>query len=142
MRTTLAVTPLAAVVGFAFFAGAAILALVRVVAFVPSVDGAPTQRRRHASRARVAEGGHRVAVALAVIVVAFCVGLIYLDRSVQISARSYDSASLVTERDDLLRQERTLENDLARLGSEAAVGHQALDQGLIRLGPPILVPAS
>jgi hypothetical protein len=90
----------------------------------------------------VAQGGHRVAIALAAIVVAFSVGIIYLDRSVQISARSYDAASLATERDDLLRQERMLENDLARLGSEVAVGHEALDQGLIRLGPPILVPAS
>jgi hypothetical protein len=141
-RVALAVTPLAAVVGLSVFASAAVVALVRAVALVPSVDGGATHQRRHASRARVGHGGHRVAVALAAIVVAFCTGLIYLDRSVQISARSYDAASLVTERDDLLRQERTLRNDLARLGSEVAVGHEALDQGLIRLGPPILVPAS
>jgi hypothetical protein len=141
-RVTLAVTPLAAVVGLAVFAGAAALALVRTVALVPSVDGTTTQRRRHASRARVAHGGHRVAVALAAIVVVFCIGVIYLDRSVQISARGYDAAALVSERDYLLRQERTLQNDLARLGSEVAVGHEALDQGLIRLGPPILLPAN
>jgi len=141
-RATLAVTPVAAVVGFGFFAASAILALVRAVALVPSVDGVATRERRHASRARVRQGGQRVGVSLALIVVAFCTGLIYLDRSVQISARGYDAASLVTEHDDLLRQERTLRNDLARLGSEVAVGHQALDQGLIRLGPPILVPAS
>jgi len=141
-RVALAVTPLAAVVGLAVFAGAASLALVRAVALVPSVDGVAIRDRRHASRARVAQGNHRIAIALAAIVVAFCTGLIYLDRSVQISARGYDAASLLTERDDLLRQERTLRNDLARLGSEVAVGHEALDQGLIRLGPPILVPAS
>ena len=141
-RVALAVTPLAAVVGLAVFSGATVLALVRAVALVPSVDGVGTPHRRHASRARAAQGGHRVAISLAAIVVTFCVGIIYLDRSVQISARGYDAASLVTEREDLLRQERTLQNDLARLGSEVAVGHQALDQGLIRLGPPILVPAS
>ena len=89
----------------------------------------------------MSRAGHRVGLGLALIVVLFSVGLIYVDRSVQISARDYDLAALQAERNELVRQQRALENDLARLGSEVAVGHEALDQGLIRLGPPILVPA-
>jgi hypothetical protein len=136
-----AVTPFAAVVGLSVLAAALVVGVVRAVTFVPAMDGVPSSRRRHASRARIARNGQRVGLGLALIVVAFCVGLIYVDRSVQISARGYDLATLQAEHEDLLRQERTLENDLARLGAEAAVGHGALDQGLIRLGPPILVPA-
>jgi hypothetical protein len=141
VRATFAITPLAAVIGLALFAVAAAIGLVRAIAIVPSVDGRADPRRRHASRARVGRTGQRVGLGLAVIVVLFSVGLIYVDRTVQISARNYDLAALSSEHDQLLRQQRTLENDLARLGSEVAVGHEALDQGLIRLGPPILVPA-
>ena len=141
MRATFAITPLAAVVGLAFFAIAAAIGLVRAIAIVPAMDGRTDTRRRHASRARIGRRGQRVGLGLAVIIVLFSVGLIYVDRTVQISARNYDLAALSSEHDELLRQQRTLENDLARLGSEVAVGHEALDQGLIRLGPPILVPA-
>lgn len=141
-QPTMGITPVAAVLGFAVLAAASVFALLRVVAVVPSVDGAAPARRRHASRARLARTGQRIGLAIACIVVIFCIGLIYVDRSVQISARGYDLAALQAERDDLLREQRTLQNDLARLGSEAAVGHEALDQGLIRLGPPILLPAS
>ena len=140
-RATFAITPLAAVVGLTVLAAAVVVGLVRAVAIVPSVDGVAPPRRRHASRARIGRTGQRVGLGLALIVVLFSVGLIYVDRSVQISARSYDLAALEAEHDELLRQQRSLENDLARLGSEVAVGHEALDQGLIRLGPPILVPA-
>jgi len=140
-RATLAVTPLAAVIGLTVLAAAVVVGLVRAVAIVPSVDGVAHPRRRHASRARMGRAGQRVGLGLALIVVLFSLGLIYVDRSVQISARSYDLAALEAEHDELVRQQRSLENDLARLGSEVAVGHQALDQGLIRLGPPILLPA-
>jgi hypothetical protein len=141
VRATFAITPLAAVIGLALFAVAAAIGLVRAIAIVPSMDGRADPRRRHASRARIGRTGQRVGLGLAVIAVLFSVGLIYVDRTVQISARNYDLAALSSEHDELLRQQRTLENDLARLGSEVAVGHEALDQGLIRLGPPILVPA-
>jgi hypothetical protein len=141
VRATFAITPLAAVIGLGFFAVAAAIGLVRAIAIVPTMDGRTDTRRRHASRARIGRTGQRVGLGLAVIVVLFSVGLIYVDRTVQISARNYDLAALSSEHDELLRQQRTLENDLARLGSEVAVGHEALDQGLIRLGPPILVPA-
>ena len=141
VRATFAITPLAAVIGLGFFAIAAAIGLVRAIAIVPTMDGRTDTRRRHASRARIGRTGQRVGLGLAVIVVLFSVGLIYVDRTVQISARNYDLAALSSEHDQLLRQQRTLENDLARLGSEVAVGHEALDQGLIRLGPPILVPA-
>jgi hypothetical protein len=141
VRATFAITPLAAVIGLGLFAVAAAIGLVRAIAIVPSVDGRADPRRRHASRARIGRTGQRVGLGLAVIVVLFSVGLMYVDRTVQISARNYDLAALSSEHDDLLRQQRALENDLARLGSEVAVGHEALDQGLIRLGPPILIPA-
>ena len=141
MRATFAITPLAAVIGLAFFAIAGAIGLVRAIAIVPTMDGRTDTRRRHASRVRIGRTGQRVGLGLAVIVVLFSAGLIYVDRTVQISARNYDLAALGSEHDELLRQQRTLENDLARLGSEVAVGHEALDQGLIRLGPPILVPA-
>lgn len=141
VRATFAITPLAAVIGLGFFAAAAAIGLVRAIAIVPTVDGRTDTRRRHASRARIGRTGQRVGLGLAVIVVLFSVGLIYVDRTVQISARNYDLAALSSEHDELVRQQRTLENDLARLGSEVAVGHEALDQGLIRLGPPILIPA-
>jgi hypothetical protein len=141
VRVTFAVTPIAPLLAVGVFAVAAVVALVRAVALVPAVDGRADPRRRHASRARIGRTGQRVGLGLAVIVVIFSVGLIYGDRTVQISARGVDLATLQSERDDLLRQQRTLENDLARLGSEVAVGHEALDQGLIRLGPPILIPA-
>lgn len=141
VRATFAITPLAAVIGLGFFAVAAAIGLVRAIAIVPTMDGRTDTRRRHASRARIGRTGQRVGLGLAVIVVLFSVGLIYVDRTVQISARNYDLAALNSEHDELVRQQRTLENDLARLGSEVAVGHEALDQGLIRLGPPILVPA-
>ena len=141
VRATFAITPLAAVIGLTVLAAAVVVGLVRAVAIVPSVDGVTQPRRRHASRARVGRAGQRVGLGLALIVVLFSIGLIYVDRSVQISARSYDLAALEAEHDELVRQQRSLENDLARLGSEVAVGHEALDQGLVRLGPPILVPA-
>jgi hypothetical protein len=141
VRATFAITPLAAVIGLGFFAVAAAIGLVRAIAVVPSMDGRADTRRRHASRARIGRTGQRVGLGLAIIVVLFSVGLIYVDRTVQISARNYDLATLSSEHDELVREQRSLENDLARLGSEVAVGHEALDQGLIRLGPPILVPA-
>ena len=141
VRATFAVTPLAAIIGLTVLATALVIGLVRAVAIVPSIDGVAHPRRRHASRARMTRAGQRVGLGLALIVVLFSVGLIYVDRSVQISARDYDLAALQAERNELVRQQRALENDLARLGSEVAVGHEALDQGLIRLGPPILVPA-
>ncbi len=141
VRATFAITPLAAVIGLTVLAGAVVIGLVRAVAIVPSIDGVAHPRRRHASRVRMSRAGQRVGLGLASIVVLFSVGLIYVDRAVQVSARSYDLAALQAERDELVRQQRALENDLARLGSEVAVGHGALDQGLIRLGPPILVPA-
>lgn len=141
VRATFAITPLAAVFAVAVVAGAFVVGLVRAVTVLPSIDGLGVPRRRHASRARVGRTGLRVGLGLAVIAAVFSVGFIYVDRSVQISARNYDLDTLLAEHDDLLRQQRTLENDLARLGSESAVAHDALDQGLIRLGPPMLVPA-
>jgi len=141
VRATFAVTPFAALVGLSVLAAAIVVGLVRAVALVPTVDGVATSRRRHASRARIGRNGQRVGLGLALIVIAFSTGLIYVDRSVHITARGYDLATLEAAHDELVRQQRTLENDLARLGSEAAVGHGALDQGLIRLGPPILIPA-
>lgn len=137
----LVITPLAPIVGLVVFGATLVLGLVRAIAVVPAVDGNPLVRRRHASRARVGRAGQKVGLGLAAIAVVFCLGLIYVDRSVQISARNYDLDTLLGERDDLLRQQRTLESDLARLGSEGAIAHEALDQGLIRLGPPILLQA-
>lgn len=141
MRSTFAVTPLALVVGVVVVAGAFVVGLARALVTVPAVDGVATPGRRHASRAAIGRSSQRVGLGLAVIVVLFAVGLIYVDRSVHISTRNYDLDALVAEQDELVRRQRTLQNDLARLGSEVAVGHEALDQGLVRLGPPILVPA-
>jgi hypothetical protein len=115
--------------------------IARAVALVPSVDGVVSGRRRHASRAVSARSGQRVGLGLAVIVMLFSVGLLYVDRSVHITTRNIDLEALAAEHDELARRQRSLESDLARLGSDVAVGHEALDRGLARLGPPILVPA-
>ena len=98
-------------------------------------------RRRIPAQERAGRSGQRVGLALAAIVVALLLGLFYLDQAVRISARNYDVDTLLAEQEALLRDRQTLQNDLARLGSEAAVAHEALERGLVRLGPPTVVDA-
>lgn len=98
-------------------------------------------RRRLTVQERAGRSGQRVGLAMAAVIVAFLLGLFYLDQAVRTSALNYDIDSLIAEREALLRERQTLQNDLARLGSEVAVAYQALEWGLIRLGPPSVIDA-
>ena len=72
-------------------------------------------------------------VLLAVILVAFLLGLTYLAQTVQLAATEYQIAQLQAQRDDLHRQIQTIETSVLRWGAESTVLDRAQSLGLDQL---------
>ncbi|CAN5713470.1 hypothetical protein BH23CHL7_BH23CHL7_21950 [soil metagenome] len=103
---------------------------------------ASLRRRRPLSRpARIGRRSHPVGQLMAVVVVLFVVGMIYLGQTARLAAMSYEVDSHVLQRDDLNRRVQTLEATVARWGSEPLVLDWAQGAGLDVLGAKVRVPA-
>jgi hypothetical protein len=70
---------------------------------------------------------------MGIVLVAFLLGLIYLAQIVRLSALSYETDTLVEQRDDLFRQVQTVETSILRWGTEPAVVERAQQLGLDQL---------
>ena len=86
-------------------------------------------RRRLASPARAGRRAHPAGRLLAVVLLGFLVGLIYLSQTLHLAATNYQYDELLAERDDLARQVRTLETSLLRWGAEPMVVERAQQLG-------------
>lgn len=98
-------------------------------------------RRRVSSPARAGGRAQPVRLLLAGVLVGFLLGLIYLATTVQIAGTDYEVDRLVAERDDLLRQVRTLEASIVRWGAEPLVLERAQAMGFDPLGARVRIPA-
>jgi hypothetical protein len=92
-----------------------------------------------ASRARRRSG--RTGFLVAAIVVTFALGLVSLAQTVRVSANGVELDRLGADLTILESEQRQIESDLYRLGSEPAIRKQALDAGLGQLVDPLVVPA-
>jgi hypothetical protein len=90
-------------------------------------------RRRLSRPERAGRRAHPVGVVLAVILVAFLLGLTYLAQTVQLTATEYQIAQLRAQRDDLHRQIQTVETSVLRWGAESTVLERAQRMGLDQL---------
>jgi hypothetical protein len=70
---------------------------------------------------------------LALVVVAFLFGLVYLAQNVRIAAANYQIDQALAERDDLYRQVQTVETSVLRWGTEPVVTDRAQRLGLDQL---------
>ena len=70
---------------------------------------------------------------LAVILVAFLLGLTYLAQTVQLAATEYQITQLLAQRDDLHRQIQTIETGVLYWGAESTVLERAQRLGLDQL---------
>lgn len=91
------------------------------------------ERRRVARRDRANRRAHPVGMLLAVVVVAFLLGLFYLAQNVRIAAANYQIDHALAERDDLYRQVHTTETSVLRWGTEPVVLEHAQRLGLDQL---------
>jgi hypothetical protein len=99
---------------------------------------APGSRPRTARRtvSRPQRAGRRVntvGAILAVILVAFLLGMTYLAQTVQLAATEYQINQLQVQRDDLHRQIQTIETSVLRWGAESTVLENAQGLGLDQL---------
>jgi cytochrome c-type biogenesis protein CcmE len=74
-----------------------------------------------------------VGAILAVILVAFLLGLTYVAQTVQFAATQYQIAQHQTQAEDLHRQIQTIETSVLRWGAESTVIQRAQDLGLDQL---------
>jgi hypothetical protein len=102
---------------------------------------APRRRLSQPARAGRTRRSHPVGLLMAVVLVGFLLGLVYLGQTIQLAATNYEVDRLLLERDDLGRQVQTLEATVARWGSEPLVLDWAQQVGLDSLGTRIRVPA-
>ncbi len=104
--------------------------------------GAPAvPRRRPAPTVRAHRQVSPVFVALALIVTAFVLGLMYLTQSIRVAATDFEIDRLLSERQRLEQQIQSLEGSITRWGAEPAVVERAGQGGLDRLGGAIRLPA-
>ncbi len=94
---------------------------------------ATTTRRRVSRPDRAGRRVHPVGALLALILVAFLLGLTYLAQTVQLAATEYQIAQLAARRDDLHRQIQTIETGVLRWGAESTVLESAQGLGLNQL---------
>jgi hypothetical protein len=92
-----------------------------------------TPRRRISRPDRAGRRAHPVGMLLALILVTFLIGLIYLAQTVQLAATNYNIEQLITQRDDLHRQVQTVETGVLRWGTESTVLERAQLLGLDQL---------
>lgn len=94
---------------------------------------ATTSRRRVSRPDRSGRRVHPVGALLAVILVAFLLGLTYLAQTVQLAATEYQITQLLVQRDDLHRQIQTIETGVLHWGAESTVLERAQSLGLDQL---------
>jgi len=99
------------------------------------------ERRRIARPSRASRRSHPMGLLMAVVVMLFVIGMVYLGQTARLAATSYEVDRLVLQRDDLGRQAQTLEATVARWGSEPLVLDWAQQAGLDLLGTKVRVPA-
>ncbi len=103
---------------------------------------APALPRR---RARVTIRAHRrprlIGLVLGAIALAFLLSFFSLVQTVRVSASDYDASVLHDEYSNLLRERQQVSSELDRVGSEPAIRHAAIQQGLTQLPPPVVLPA-
>lgn len=102
---------------------------------------ASAQRRRVSSRTRAGSRAQPFGALIAIVLVALAVGLIYVAQTVRLAAVEYEIDGLAAQRDDLARQLQTLETNLLRWGTEAAVLNGAPRIGLVPLETRVRLPA-
>lgn len=100
-----------------------------------------TTRRRPARRVRARRRASPVLVTLALIVVAFVLGLMYLTQSIRVAATSFEIDRLVSDQQRLGQQLQSLEGSITHWGAEPTVVERAGQTGLDRLGGAIRLPA-
>lgn len=93
----------------------------------------PMPRRRVSRPVRAGRRAHPVGSLLAVILVAFLLGLTYLAQTVQLTATEYQISQLQAQRDDLHRQIQTVATNVLRWGAESTVLERAQSLGLDQL---------
>ena len=70
---------------------------------------------------------------LAVVLVTFLLGLIYLAQNIRIAAANYEIDQSLSQRDDIHRQVQTIETSVLRWGTEQTVIENAQRLGLDQL---------
>lgn len=90
-------------------------------------------RRRVSARQRAGRRSHPVGLLLAVVIVAFMLGLMYLGQTIQLAAINYQTSQAIVERDDIYRQIQTVETSVLSWGTEPVVLERAQRLGLDRL---------
>jgi hypothetical protein len=101
--------------------------------WAPGSPPASLPRRRLSRPDRAGRRVNPVGIVLAVILVAFLLGLTYLAQTVQLAATEYQVAQLQAQRDDLHRQLQTIETSVLRWGAESTVIENAQALGLDQL---------
>jgi hypothetical protein len=104
---------------------------------------APLARRRErpATGSPATRAGSRVVPALTALLVAFLLGLFYLTQTLGVATTDYEIDTLLAQREDIGRQLRSAEGDIARWGAEPAIVSGAQAIGFDPLGDPIHLPA-
>lgn len=98
-------------------------------------------RRRLVVPARRGRRVDPVRVVLAVVVLAFLLGLVYLGQTVNLGRTNYEYSQLLSQRQDLERQVKTAEAGINRYAAEQWVLDRAQRAGLAPLGSKLLIPA-
>jgi hypothetical protein len=91
----------------------------------PIAAESPLSRRRLSSPSRAGQRAHPIGRLLAVVLLTFLIGLIYVAQTVHIAAVNYQAEQLAAQRDDLARQVQTLEASLLRWNAEPMVVERA-----------------
>lgn len=98
-------------------------------------------RRRLSTPVRAGRRAQPYGALLAVVLVSFLLGLIYIAQTLHVAATNYQIDQLIAERDDLARRVQTLETSVLRWGTEPAVLERAQRLGLDQLATRIRLPA-
>lgn len=98
-------------------------------------------RRRVSAPARARRRTHPAGLLLAGVLLALMLGLVYLAQTIHLAATNYEVELLLSERDDLARQVRTLETTMLRWRAEPLVLERGQQAGLAPLGGRLRLPA-
>jgi cell division protein FtsL len=106
----------------------------------------------HATAPRAVRGARRAVrtaswdlrifgLAIAAIVFAFCLALLYVSQTTALSVGGYDVQKLAAQRDELRRQNALLEVQIARLDSPARIATDAQRLGMVHARYVPVIPA-
>jgi cell division protein FtsL len=92
--------------------------------------------------ARVASWDLRIfGLAIAAIVFAFCIAVLYVTQTTALSVAGYENQKLAAQRDEIRRQNSLLEIQGARLDSPARIAADAQRLGMVRARYVPVIPA-